>query len=250
MDDATYFRACARAFGGDWPEDYLVFDLETTGLSPDSDLIVEVGWAEVAARKVVDCGSTLLDWARHPAIDPYQLEDDLERVADRMRERGSAYHVTARRLREEGACPLEALDGFAELLDTVVADGMWVVGHNAAAFDAKFVESAVRRFCGKPSWRFPRGRLIDTGMVEKGRLAGEPPPMIGGVPAWYERVGGLRKKVSWSLAVACNERYGLNLSAEAAHAADADARATASLLEAMRSRSYTDEAPRRAMTCC
>lgn len=237
MDDGVYFRACAQAFGGGWPEDYLVFDLETTGLDPAKDLIVQLGWAESVSREVIDCDQVLLDWTRHPAVGLGRLRDDIAAVTDRMQARGHAYHITLDALRRHGVDPVEALSGFVEFLERAVADGLWLVGHNAAAFDAAFVEAAVRRYCGQATWRFPRGRLIDTGMIEKGRAVGEPPPCLGGVPSWYTRVGALRRKVSWSLSGACNERYGLNLAADAAHAADADARATAALVEAMRARS-------------
>src|SRR4051812_46423786 len=49
------------------PSNYLVFDLETTGFDPNQDLIVEVGWAIVQDRQIVDYAGMLLDWT---SFDP------------------------------------------------------------------------------------------------------------------------------------------------------------------------------------
>ena len=38
----------------DFPEDYTVIDIETTGLNPDENEIIEVGAVKVRDRKIID----------------------------------------------------------------------------------------------------------------------------------------------------------------------------------------------------
>ena len=45
--------------------DYVVFDLETTGLSPETDGIIEISAVKVRGGKVTDSFSTLVNPGRH-----------------------------------------------------------------------------------------------------------------------------------------------------------------------------------------
>lgn len=100
--------------------DYVVFDLETTGLSPWSDRIIEISAVKVKSGSVVDTYSTLVN----PNCSiPAQA---------------SAVNGITNSMVRNAPCLMEAMERFLEFVGDHV-----LVGHNIHAFDLKFLERAL-----------------------------------------------------------------------------------------------------------
>lgn len=102
-------------------QDYVVFDLETTGLSPASDDIIEISAVKVKKGKVTDTFSTLVNPGRpipKSASTVNGITDDMVEDAPDLR---------------------LALGQFLEFIGKEV-----LVGHNIHSFDMKFLTKAVR----------------------------------------------------------------------------------------------------------
>lgn len=107
-------------------QDYVVFDLETTGLSPASDDIIEISAVKVKKGKVTDTFSTLVNPGRpipKSASMVNGITDDMVEEAPDLR---------------------LALGEFLEFIGKEV-----LVGHNIHSFDMKFLEKAVRELENK-----------------------------------------------------------------------------------------------------
>lgn len=105
-------------------QDYVVFDLETTGLSPATDEIIEISGIKVREHKIVDTFSTLVN----PCMPiPYGA----------TRVNG----ITNAMVREAPVLK-EALENFL----TFIGDDI-LVGHNIHTFDTNFIyDGAIREF--------------------------------------------------------------------------------------------------------
>lgn len=106
--------------------DYVIFDLETTGISPYNDSIIEISAVKVIGGKVVDTFSTLVN-PRRPI--PYGATA-VNGITDDMVE-GEPYIE-------------EVLPGFNAFIEDFV-----LVGHNIASFDMKFIWKAATEHLGQ-----------------------------------------------------------------------------------------------------
>ena len=106
--------------------DYVVVDLETTGLSPENDKIIEIAAVKVINDTVTDTFSTLVDPHRH--INGYITE--ITGIDDSMVK--NAPDIS------------EAMPGFMDFLGD-----MSVLGHNVIRFDLRFLQavSDIEVFC-------------------------------------------------------------------------------------------------------
>lgn len=107
-------------------KDYVVFDLETTGVNPERDSIIEISAVKVGDGKTIGEYSTLVNPECHipaAATAVNGIRDDM--VADAP---------------QEG----EAMEGFLEFIG-----GSILVGHNIHTFDMNFAYDAVLRALGK-----------------------------------------------------------------------------------------------------
>lgn len=232
--------AAMSAFLGGWPDDYLVIDCETNGADPGSPrtLPTQLGWTMVRGRRPVHEGEFLLNWARHPEVDPAWFAESIRETARRMAIRGAQSQVTWEEVEAYGEDPREAIPDFRALLEEVQRDGYHFVGHNGYGFDRPIVETATRLATGD-RFRFDYRRWVDTGMVEKAHAVGMEPPAPGSMPVfrWYERVRGYVGRGKWNL-TGCIQKYGLlekhGLDPDGSHAAGFDCRVTHLLLETFR----------------
>lgn len=103
-------------------KDYVVFDLETTGLSPDSDTIIEIGALKVIQGKVVGRFSEFVN----PHQPLTEQISELTGITDAML-------ADARDLQEV----ISDFVGFS--------DGYVIVGHNLM-FDYRFTKNAAEKF--------------------------------------------------------------------------------------------------------
>ena len=111
----------------DYCSDYIMFDLETTGLSTDDDAIVEISAVKVTEGEIVDEFSTLVNPGMHipyVASSVNGITDDMVKDAPDVE---------------------QALREFIAFVgDSILA------GHNIRDFDLKFIQRDAVRFFGKP----------------------------------------------------------------------------------------------------
>lgn len=217
------------------PDDYLVIDCETTGLSPKTDLIVQLGWCETKNRKVVDNGGVILDWTCCSQVDSGWLSDKLESTRDVMFKLGNDYQWTMDVL-STGEPPIEALASLLVRLED--QDNIAVLTHNGWRFDAPMIENHFRRFLFS-DYTFPHDSFYDTGVVEKGHQLGLLPKPGESNRDFSLRIMNRPAKVKWSLSNHCVPKYNLdvkhNLSMSNAHTAPHDTLVTHYLFEHYRS---------------
>lgn len=108
----------------DYVPDYVVFDLETTGLNSSIDRIIEIAAVKVRDRKVIDTFSTL--------VNP---EREIPKAASRVNGITNELVANSPKLGE-----------IFEAFLMFIGDDI-LVGHNIHSFDMKFVRNAVDE-CG------------------------------------------------------------------------------------------------------
>lgn len=116
-------------------EDYVVFDLETTGINQEKDAIIEISAVKVEKHKVVGEFSTLVNPGRHipaGATAVNGITDDMVKDAPGIE---------------------TAIKDFMEFIGNNV-----LVGHNIHTFDTNFIYDAALKFLG----REVRNDYIDT----------------------------------------------------------------------------------------
>ncbi len=106
--------------------DYVVFDLETTGINCKSDEVIEISAVRVRGGKAVDEFSTLVN----PGIPIPDGASTVNGIYDDMVANSPGFE--------------EALKDFLEFIGDDV-----LVGHNIHCFDMKFIWRDTRRFWGK-----------------------------------------------------------------------------------------------------
>ena len=106
--------------------DYVVFDLETTGISRTFDEVVEISAVKVRSGQVVDEFSTLVNPGRHIPAGASQVNG----ITDQM---VAGYPLFSQVLQE--------------FLD--FTEGLTLVGHNIASFDMKFIWRDAEKYYGE-----------------------------------------------------------------------------------------------------
>ena len=106
--------------------DYVLFDLETTGISCREDEVVEISALKVKDGFVVDEFSTLVN----PGIPIPFMASDINGITDEMVKDAPDFKTV--------------LADFMEFAGNAV-----LVGHNIAAFDMKFIQRDAERYFGK-----------------------------------------------------------------------------------------------------
>ena len=125
--------------------DYVVFDLETTGLSTETEEVIEISAVKVIGGQVVDEFSTLVNPGRHI---PYQASS-VNGIVDDMVADSPDFET--------------AFGEFNEFIGDMV-----LVGHNARSFDLKFLYRDAVRFWG----RTLGNDYIDTVLLSRALLPG------------------------------------------------------------------------------
>lgn len=98
--------------------DYAVFDLETTGIRPDADEIIEISAVQVRSHQVVGQYATLVKPGMH-----------IPAAATRVN------HITDDMVKEAPGLS-EALGGFLKFVENDI-----LVGHNIHSFDMRFIQN-------------------------------------------------------------------------------------------------------------
>lgn len=190
-------------------ESYLVFDFETTGLSPKTDRIIQVGLCEVVNRRV----QRQADWLVNQRIDVPQETSEI-------------HGITTEDIRARGVPPEKSLD----VLLQAMRKAPTCVGHNVHRFDIPFLTAECDRLGMAPP---ACEDFIDTAALFKGWKLGkmkEP----GESHREYAnrvlsiRVAGLRYSIK-----TCIGELGVELDASTLHDAGRDAYATHLIMETL-----------------
>ena len=119
---------------------YVIFDLETTGISPNYDEVIEISALKVKGGEVVDEFNTLVNPGRKIPFGATKVNG----ITNAMVAEAPAFsHV------------------LAEFLD--FAEGLVLVGHNIARFDMKFIWRDAEQYFGE----IPQNNYVDTLQVAR-----------------------------------------------------------------------------------
>jgi hypothetical protein len=175
-----------------FPDTYLVFDLETSGLDHD-DLIVAISLLLVKPNEPPLAHSYLLDWTR------YGQQVSQAWLASRLASAQTRRRITVEDLRREGLDPVAGLRYFRNLLHCLSPETE-LVGHNIIGFDLPVLQRHFLRWLGDDANWLTRNSCWDTGLLEKG--VGAEVPREDGEPwlAYFNRVHKVRAcGVRWAL---------------------------------------------------
>lgn len=123
--------------------DYVIFDLETTGISPNYDEVIEISALKVRGGSVVDEFNTLVNPGRKIPFGATKVNG----ITNEMVAEAPAFSQV-----------------LAEFLD--FAEGLVLVGHNIARFDMKFIWRDAELYFGE----IPQNNYVDTLQVARKHL--------------------------------------------------------------------------------
>lgn len=219
---------------GQLPEDYLVFDCETSGLDREEDLILQLGWCVVENRKVIENEGVILNWANCPYVDRLWLKYRLELSTRHLQNKGREYGWTLERL-QTGEKPLDSIAGFlSKIIDWLPNK---VVAHNGIGFDIPIINSHLRRFLNY-DFEIPLESVIDTGAIVKASQLNLLPDKDENTGEFATRVLAKPSRTRWSLDKYCvptwelDKKCGIDL--ELAHSAPYDCLICYHLIEELR----------------
>lgn len=193
-----------------YPDDYLVFDTETTGVDPVLDLIVEYGWHITRGRKSRDNDSVLINWVGHYGITYEWLKARMDAVRAKMAERGLNYRFTPEMLMEHGVPAPEAVENIYQFFMEALDRGELLVGHNIISYDRKMLDAMFSRFRSGSYIQWPDNCMMDTGLIEKASRTNRIPWLNDTIYEWARRVAAPPFNVRWSLDGVCIPKYKLD----------------------------------------
>jgi DNA polymerase III epsilon subunit-like protein len=227
---------------GALPSNYLVFDIETTGLDTNMDLPAQLGWAVVENNRVVDSGARFMNWLddRSPE-DVNWIEQRILRTKQQFEFKngfatGNVYSVSADRMRA-GEKPVKVLSDFCKLVADCRKNGFSFLAHNGLRHDQPIIDRVMGEVSeGEMRFRFKPSDYFDTLSIEK---SVQILPELSPNESWLDfarrayHLGGY--KIKGSLDRHCSVKYDLprkhGLSMEKAHEADFDCVLTHHLMQ-------------------
>lgn len=223
---SDWYQKFHEWYAGPWPDSYLSWDMETSGLKLDYDLPVDIGHTLVRDGQVVHRGGFLLNWVNYPGIDSYWLEERLSNVAYHMEQQGKTYHYSVARMAEEGKDPYQVLKFYCDLFQKNRNVGGAFLGHGVWHFDSRMFANILYEVCGF-KWEFDENELWDSGAIEKAVVGNiEPFPDEKTLKDYFLRVHYSRRPgLKWNIET-CIERHNLaerfDLDLDELHGAEAD----------------------------
>lgn len=209
-----------RCPGRRLPDEYLVYDTETSGTDPAKDRILQHGFAIVRGRQRVEMFSQIV---KHEGLVVPQGA-------------ANVHGITTERMNKEGIPASEFLPEVYNTFKVYQQAGLMIVGHNMVAFDAPLLEMELLRN-GSP-FKFGPDEIIDTGMLVKADRLGMYFNQNDSLRDFARRVAEVRARgVYWSLDRYCYDAFDLGRSGikkDAAHDAANDCALTHCLLETLR----------------
>lgn len=135
----------------EYPKNYIVWDIETTGFSPTDDRITELGVIMVNEGEIINKRSWLLNYG---AVIPEKITE--------------ITGITKEMIDKDGVEPAEALNQFLDLFVTHGGVDPHVT-HNGLKFDIPFMYESLKRDtgCSPDLEPFMYLQMIDTAMLYK-----------------------------------------------------------------------------------
>lgn len=218
--------------GGEFPANWLVYDCETSGFSPEKDVIVEWGHVLVRNGEVVDRNSVVINWFLQNVVPHDYILRKLRYVAQAMLVEARPWRITEEVMREEGVAPSVVLPWIYDLLATAKAHGLMFVSHGGFHFDNRMLKAHFEKDL-QQEFIFDETKVIDTGAIVKASQIAEDDPRV--LPKYGELLLDYCKRVHymkttsvyWNLKH-CMQLYGLDtgIDMNALHTAGEDAYAT------------------------
>ena len=219
------------------PDDYLVIDLETSGfdwrgMKGRPDVIVQIGYAAVKNREIVDNGCSAT-YIKRPIGTMKGKALEITGITDQI-------------LQDKGEDAATFYPKFVNLLETYRASGGMFVGHNILAFDTPFLLSELEKH--GIDFDFEDGEFIDTGCIFKAAQMGLFPGPKETIGDFLFRVREIRDRTKWNLSFAAKELYvdvDHDIDLEKAHDAGIDCQLTHHLFETLRVSPKAEEVVRK-----
>ena len=139
-------------------DDYVLVDIETTGLSPQKDDIIEIGAIKVKDNKIVDTYSALINIGK--SVPPYITK---------------LTGITTDMIKSEGKETCSVLKDFFDFAGDNI-----IVGHNVN-FDINFIYDKCEKYLDRPLCN----DFIDTMKIAK-RLVDTPNYKLGTLAEYFE----------------------------------------------------------------
>jgi DNA polymerase III epsilon subunit-like protein len=218
-------RVAERCSGGNLPDSYLVFDLETSGFNhtprrgQKPDVIVQLGVAVVQDREMTE---NMAVYIKRP---PGTMSDGAREVTG----------ITDELLAEKGVEPEEIYPKLITLFQLYRDSKCMYMGHNMVGFDAPFLAADFERH--GHAFKIAPNEYMDTGMLFKAAQLRQSPGQREDLHRFFCRIKDTRSRAKWNLTLATqmlgvDKKHGLDMGA--AHDAGFDCRATHLLFEEMR----------------
>lgn len=200
-----------RCPGGQLPQNYIVLDLETNGLDPETNVGLQYGILLVKDGTTVDCLTSLI---RYPESVPIS------------REATAVHGIDHNKLAREGVPPEEAIPAIIATMRAAADKGWMFLGHNISAFDRRIIERDSAKY--GDGFVFGANSIIDTGMLVKAsQMEDIPFDPRDTLQDFYGRIRDIRSRIKWSLSGYCYDRFKLDrygVSRDEAHDAGVDCR--------------------------
>lgn len=205
-----------------FPEKYVVWDLETSGLTPGQDRILEIGAMMVQNGEIAGTFNALIN-------NGIEISPEITQITG----------LTKEKLEAEGKDPAETLEAFFKILEEYPAS----ITHNGFRFDVPFLIAALKSRGPFDSFRIEalekklRWCHCDTAVLYKAKK-------LGAVRGWNEpfdifarrvmdqRVYGLK----YNVGIACDE-LGIDRSTIQQHRAGGDVELTHEIFKKLTSAS-------------
>ncbi len=187
---------------------YLVFDMETTGISTKKDCATQLGWLQWHDGAIKSSGCVLLQLPEGVSIH---------------KEASEVTGITNEMCAKDGVNRTEAVATLVGLMNELYLAGYEIVGHNAIAFDFEMLKHENERL--PEAYRVDIGKLqsqcIDTGMFAKAcqmyhATTAERsqhyilPDFAEARQQYFKRISAIRAKVKWNLGF-CADFFSLDM---------------------------------------
>lgn len=225
---------------GGLPLNYVVFDVESTGLDMHNDVAIQLGYALVINKEIVDCSSYVADWThgRPPDFCDW-LDVRMKNTKKNMESKAGAgsYRHSLERMKSSGIPACDAFLGFIDTIEFCKSYNFSFVAHNGLKFDQPLLDKCAKQLWGETSGFNVGEKYFDTMALERGCQSMITPDSLDNWFSFTKRMINEGGKFYSSLSNHCDKKYNLidkhNLRGSA-HEADFDCKLTHHLFEEFR----------------
>lgn len=225
---------------GGLPVNYAVFDIESTGLDMNNDVPVQLGYALVIDKVLIDCSYYVADWTHGKSPDFCDWLDARMQVTKKNMESKvgvGSYRHSIERMKTSGVPACDAFTEFSDVIDFCKSYNFSFVAHNGLKFDQPMLDRCAKELRGESSGFNVGEKYFDTMAMERGCQSMIAPSESDNWFSFTKRMISEGGRFYSSLSGHCDKKYNLtdryNLKGSA-HEADFDCRLTHHLFEEYR----------------